>query len=99
MAKPDKYGVDSIETHDAEIHTINGATPLNTEVRLARQVVVVQEEVLVIKLKKGDAYRIIGGMLGKESKESFDILMTTIEDFCHAETPRDIMEPKTIFDE
>jgi len=98
---------DSVVSSQAEVLTHNGLSPLSSEVRISRQVVVVQEPTLVLKLKAHQVHRLLevlqdrGQYTSKgDAKDILDQLIKTMDDFTQSPyLEGDIAEPKTIFEE
>ena len=93
-----------VESSDAEVLTLNGIAPLTTEIRMSRQVVVIQEPSLVLKLKAHQIHNLYEELKSDRfyddsGKPHVKLLLVALEQFIENPPKMDGVEAETIFDD
>jgi len=92
-----------VESSDAEVFLHNGISPLTSEIRMSRQVVVVQEPSLVLKLKGHQIHNLYQELKSdrfydNSEKPYVQLLIGELQTFVDQPYP-EIQEPETIFED
>ena len=92
-----------VQSSDAEVLTLNGIAPLTTEIRMSRQVVVMQEPSLVLKLKAHQIHNLLRELVSDsfyddKGKPYIQLLIGELQTFVDQPYP-EIQEPETIFED
>jgi len=93
-----------VESSDAEVFLHNGISPLTSEIRMSRQVVVVQEPSLVLKLKGHQIHNLYQELKSdrfydNSEKPYTQLLLVALEQFIENPPKMDGVEAETIFDD
>ena len=92
-----------VESSDAEVLIHNGVAPLTSEIRMSRQVVVMQEPSLVLKLKGHQIHNLLRELVSDRfyddsGKPYVQLLIGELQTFVDQPYP-EIQEPETIFED